>query len=87
MLEEKYNRYALLNERVLQVANELKELYDLGNAMFILNSRKNAKEEPLKCCVSNCFVKNAMNVKTTTDLLLELIPLSKVYLKLATNQK
>jgi hypothetical protein len=31
MLEEKYNRYALLNERVLQVAKrELKELYDLG---------------------------------------------------------
>jgi plasmid replication initiation protein len=31
ILEEKYNRYALLNERVLQVAKrELKELYDLG---------------------------------------------------------
>jgi plasmid replication initiation protein len=31
ILEEKYNRYALLNERVLQVAKrELKENYDLG---------------------------------------------------------
>jgi hypothetical protein len=55
ILEEKYNRYALLNERVLQVAKrELKELYDLGNVMFILNSPKNEKAEPLKCYVSNC---------------------------------
>jgi hypothetical protein len=86
--KKKYNRYALLNERVLQVAKrELKNFMISANVMFILNSRKNAKAEPLKCCVSNCFVKNAMNVKTTTDLLLELIPLFKVYLKLPPNKK
>jgi hypothetical protein len=37
----KYNRYALLNERVLQVAKrELKNFMILANAMFILNSRR-----------------------------------------------
>jgi hypothetical protein len=51
---EEYNRYALLNERVLQVAKRELKLYDLGNVMFILNSPKNEKAEPLKCYVSNC---------------------------------
>jgi hypothetical protein len=44
MLEEKYNRYALLNERVLQVAKrELKELYDLGQCDVYFEFTENAK--------------------------------------------
>jgi hypothetical protein len=56
---------ALLNERVQVAKRELKELYDLGNVMFILNSPKNEKAEPLKCYVSNCS-ENTMNVKLQT---------------------
>jgi hypothetical protein len=77
MLEEKYNRYALLNERLKVAKRELKELYDLGNVMFILNSPKNEKAEPLKCYVSNCSQK-CHERKTTNDFsLLELIPFFK----------
>jgi hypothetical protein len=64
---------------VLQVAKrELKELYDLGNVMFILNSPKNEKAEPLKCYVSNCSAKYHER-KTTNDLLLELIPFQSIF--------
>jgi hypothetical protein len=65
---------------VLQVAKrELKELYDLGQCDVYFEFTEERKAEPLKCCVSNCFVKNAMNVKTTTDLLLELIPFQSLF--------
>jgi hypothetical protein len=72
---------------VLQVAKrELKELYDLGqcDVYFEFRERKGRTVEMLRF---KLFLKNAMNVKTTTDLLLELIHFSKVYLKLAPNQK
>jgi hypothetical protein len=77
---EDVHRYALLNERVLQVAKrELKELYDLGQC-DVLSSPKAQKVEPLKCCVSNYFAKT-LNVKTTNDLLLELIPLFQIHVR------
>jgi plasmid replication initiation protein len=45
VLENKYPRYALLNDRVLQVAKrELKALYDMDSVMFT-NLRK--KERPI----------------------------------------
>lgn len=76
MLEDKYDRYALLNERVLQVAKrELKELYDLGqcDVYFEFSEERNGRSvENLRF---KLFRKNAMNIKTTNDLLLELIPL------------
>jgi hypothetical protein len=41
-----------------QVAKrELKNCTTSGNVMFILNSPKNEKAEPLKCYVSNCSKK------------------------------
>jgi hypothetical protein len=55
--------------------------------MFILNLPKSEKAEPLKCCVSNCS-QNAMNVKSTSDLLLlELIPLFQRFTKPAPKPK
>lgn len=76
MLEEKYNRYALLNERVLQVAKrELKELYDLGQCDVYFEFTEERKGRTVEMLRFKLFRKNAMNVKTTNDLLLELIPL------------
>lgn len=76
MLEEKYDRYALLNERVLQVAKkELKELYDLGQCDVYFEFTEERKGRTVETLRFKLFRKNSMNVKTTTDLLLELIPL------------
>ena len=76
ILEEKYNRYALLNERVLQVAKrELKELYDLGQCDVYFEFTEERKGRTVEMLRFKLFRKNAMNVKTTNDLLLELIPL------------
>lgn len=76
MLEEKYNRYALLNERVLQVAKrELKELYDLGQCDVYFEFTEERKGRTVEMLRFKLFRKNAMNFKTTSDLLLELIPL------------
>lgn len=75
MLEDKYNRYALLNERVLQVAKrELKELYDLGQCDVYFEFTEERKGRTVEMLRFKLFRKNAMNVKTTNDLLLELIP-------------
>lgn len=75
MLEEKYNRYALLNERVLQVAKrELKELYDLGQCDVYFEFTEERKGRTVEMLRFKLFRKNAMNIKTTSDLLLELIP-------------
>lgn len=76
MLENKYDRYALLNERVLQVAKrELKELYDLGQCDVYFEFSEERNGRSVETLRFKLFRKNAMNVKTTNDLLLELIPL------------
>lgn len=88
MLEEKYDRYALLNERVLQVAKrELKELYDLGqcDVYFEFSEERNGRKvETLRF---KLFRKNSMNIKTTHDLLLELIPLFQSMYETSTKPK
>ena len=88
MLEEKYDRYALLNERVLQVAKrELKELYDLGqcDVYFEFSEKRNGRKvETLRF---KLFRKNSMNIKTTHDLLLELIPLFQSMYETSTKPK
>lgn len=75
VLEDKYNRYALLNQYVLQVAKrELKELYDIGqcDVYFEFSEERNGRSvENLRF---KLFRKNSMNIKTTSDMLLELIP-------------
>ena len=76
MLEEKYDRYALLNERVLQVAKrELKELYNLGQCDVYFEFTEERKGRKVETLRFKLFRKNSMNIKTTHDLLLELIPL------------
>ncbi len=76
MLEEKYDRYALLNERVLQVAKrELKELYDLGQCDVYFEFTEERSGRKVETLRFKLFRKNSMNIKTTNDLLLELIPL------------
>uniref|UniRef100_UPI00047BAC10 replication initiation protein n=1 Tax=Flavobacterium frigidarium TaxID=99286 RepID=UPI00047BAC10 len=76
MLEKKYDRYALLNERVLQVAKrELKELYDLGQCDVYFEFTEERKGRTVETLRFKLFRKNAMNVKNSNDLLLELIPI------------
>lgn len=76
ILEDKYNRYALLNERVLQVAKrELKELYDLGQCDVYFEFTEERNGRSVEMLRFKLFRKNAMNIKTTNDLLLELIPI------------
>jgi plasmid replication initiation protein len=81
MLENKYNRYALLNERVLTVAkDELKELYDQGQCDVYFEFTEERKGRSVEMLRFKLFRKNTMNVKTTNDLLLELIPIfQKIY--------
>ncbi|MFM2049274.1 MAG: Plasmid replication initiation protein [Bacteroidota bacterium] len=75
VLEEKYNRYALLNERVLQVANrELKALYDIGQCDVYFEFSEERNGRSVEMLRFKLFRKNSMNVKTTHDMLLELIP-------------
>ena len=88
MLEEKYDRYALLNERVLQVAKrELKELYDLGQCDVYFEFTEERKGRTVEMLRFKLFRKNAMNVKTTTDLLLELIPVFQTIYETSTKPK
>ncbi len=76
ILEDKYNRYALLNERVLQVARrELKELYDLGQCDVYFEFTEERNGRTVEMLRFKLFRKNSMNAKTTNDLLLELIPI------------
>lgn len=76
MLEDKYNRYALLNERVLQVAKrELKELYNIGQCDVYFEFSEERNGRSVEMLRFKLFRKNSMNIKTTQDLLLELIPL------------
>jgi hypothetical protein len=53
---------------------ELKALYDIGQCDVYLNLRKKETADRLKRCVLNYFAKNTLNVRTTYDMLLELIP-------------
>lgn len=74
-LEEKYNRYALLNQYVLQIAKkELKELYDAGQCDVYFEFTEERKGRTVETLRFKLFRKNALNVKTTNDMLLELIP-------------
>lgn len=75
VLEDKYPRYALLNERVLQVAKrELKELYDIGQCDVYFEFTEERNGRSVETLRFKLFRKNSLNVKTTNDLLLELIP-------------
>ena len=88
ILEEKYNRYALLNERVLQVAKrELKELYDLGQCDVYFEFTEERNGRSVEMLRFKLFRKNAMNVKTTNDLLLEMIPLFQSLYETTTKPK
>lgn len=74
VLGKKYNRYALLNERVLQVAKrELKELYDIGQCDVYFEFSEERKGRTVETLRFKLFRKNSMNVKSTNDMLLELI--------------
>ncbi len=76
ILEDKYNRYALLNERVLQIARkELKELYDLGQCDVYFEFTEERNGRTVENLRFKLFRKNSLNVQTTNDLLLELIPI------------
>ena len=75
VLEDKYPRYALLNERVLQVAKrELKELYDIGQCDVYFEFTEERNGRSVETLRFKLFRKNSLNVKTTNDMLLELIP-------------
>lgn len=75
VLEGKYSRYALLNERVLQVAKrELKELYDAGQCDVYFEFSEERNGRTVETLRFKLFRKNSMNVKSTNDMLLELIP-------------
>ena len=75
VLEDKYSRYALLNEFVLQVAKrELKALYDIGQCDVYFEFSEHRNGRTVEMLRFKLFRKNSMNVKTTHDMLLELIP-------------
>jgi plasmid replication initiation protein len=74
-LENKYPRYALFNEYVLQVAKrELKALYDIGQCDVYFEFSEERNGRSVESLRFKLFRKNSMNVKTTHDMLLELIP-------------
>jgi plasmid replication initiation protein len=74
-LESKYKMYASLNEYVLQVARkELKALYDLGQCDVYFEFSEERNGRTVETLRFKLFRKNTMNVKTTHDMLLELIP-------------
>lgn len=75
VLEDKYPRYALLNQYVLQVAKrELKELYDIGQCDVYFEFTEERNGRSVETLRFKLFRKNSLNVKTTNDMLLELIP-------------
>jgi len=75
VLENKYPRFALLNEYVLQVAKrELKSLYDIGQCDVYFEFTEERSGRTVEMLRFKLFRKNTMNVKTTNDMLLELIP-------------
>ena len=75
VLEGKYDRYALLNDRVLQVAKrELKELYDIGQCDVYFEFTEERNGRSVETLRFKLFRKNTMNVRSTNDMLLELIP-------------
>lgn len=75
VLEDKYPRYALLNQYVLQVAKrELKELYDIGQCDVYFEFSEERNGRSVEMLRFKLFRKNSMNIKTTNDMLLELIP-------------
>ena len=75
MLENSYPKYANFNERILQVAKrELKALYDLGQCDVYFEFSEERNGRSVEMLRFKLFRKNSMNVKTTHDMLLELIP-------------
>jgi hypothetical protein len=75
VLENKYPRYALLNDRVLQVAKrELKALYDIGQCDVYFEFTEERNGRSVEALRFKLFRKNTLNVRTTYDMLLELIP-------------
>ncbi|SDY05619.1 replication initiation protein [Flavobacterium degerlachei] len=77
-LNDKYKMYASLNEKVLQVAKrELKALYDIGQCDVYFEFSEERNGRTVETLRFKLFRKNSMNVKTTQDMLLELIPIFK----------
>lgn len=77
-LNDKYKMYASLNEKVLQVAKrELKALYDIGQCDVYFEFSEERNGRTVETLRFKLFRKNSMNVKTTQDMLLELIPVFK----------
>jgi hypothetical protein len=75
VLENKYPRFALLNEFVLQIAKrELKDLFDQGQCDVYFDFSEERKGRTVEYLRFKLFRKADLNVKTTKDLLLELIP-------------
>lgn len=88
VLEGKYSRYALLNEYVLQVAKrELKELYDIGQCDVYFEFSEERKGRTVETLRFKLFRKNSMNVRSTNDMLLELIPVFRNLFKTDTMPK
>lgn len=74
-LEDKYKMYASFNQKVLQVAKrELKELYNIGQCDVYFEFSEERNGRSVEMLRFKLFRKNSMNVKTTNDMLLELIP-------------
>ena len=80
-LEDKYNRYALLKKYVLEVARvELKELYEAGQCDVYFEYTEERNGRTIETLRFKLIRKNELNVKTTNDMLLELIPIfEKLY--------
>jgi plasmid replication initiation protein len=81
-LEKKYKMYASLNEYVLQVAKrELKALYDINQSDVYFEFSEERNGRTVETLRFKLFRKNTMNVKTTHDMLLELIPVFRTLYK------
>lgn len=80
-LEDKYSRYALFKNRVIEVAyKELKELYETGQCDVYFEYSEERNGRTVETLRFKLIRKNELNVKTTHDMLLELIPVfEKLY--------
>jgi hypothetical protein len=75
MLDGKYKMYAKFKENVLDTPKrELKALYDIGQCDVYFEFSEERNGRSVESLRFKLFRKNSMNVKTTHDMLLELIP-------------
>lgn len=75
VLEDAYKEYGSLKKFVLDVAKkELKSLYDSGQCDVYFEYSEEKKGRSVETLRFKLFRKNTLNVKSTNDMLLELIP-------------